>query len=235
MLEYLREDYQLILVDMPGHGFSPRLEGSINEYTGWLHEIVIELRIDSCHIIGHSIGGDLALAYCRSYPEAVQTVVLLDGGYMRGNALPDYSLAEELEVTDKHIHTYVFSSWLDYESKLKEAGFSNKRIELSKDTMMLENGNVRLRVDHSTALSLVKAFYDEPSSDSLQELTRPVLLLRSTEPDMMNKIRRKECEHFSKYASLTVIDLHETGHDLYGESPYDVCQEIKAWVESGRA
>src|SRR6476620_9667148 len=60
--------YKLIVPDIPGSGESARLEqGTMEIYADVLDEIVCEEGLQSFVLIGHSMGGYIALAYAEKY------------------------------------------------------------------------------------------------------------------------------------------------------------------------
>lgn len=83
MWEFLREAFpafRKIALDLPGHGQSDSL--------GYLHrmedmaEVVEALRqklaLRKFHLVGHSMGGYVALAYAEKYPDRLRSIVLLN-------------------------------------------------------------------------------------------------------------------------------------------------------------
>lgn len=80
---FLKDQFTLIIPDIPGSGKSEFLEQGniadshlIGEYARVLHAIVDAESIGSCSIIGHSMGGYIALAFAAFYPEKVNSLGL---------------------------------------------------------------------------------------------------------------------------------------------------------------
>ena len=72
----LRDDTELIAVDFPGFGKSPRQEGwRMVDFAKQLHEEVIS-KVDRAIVCGLSMGGYAALEYYRQFPGKVQALVL---------------------------------------------------------------------------------------------------------------------------------------------------------------
>ena len=81
--QYLsNQDYNVLSIDLPGHGNS---EGkslkSIEEISNWLEKVFNELNISDLTIIGHSQGCLEALEYCSKYPKRVKRLVFVGGSY----------------------------------------------------------------------------------------------------------------------------------------------------------
>ena len=72
---------KVIRIDLPGHGKSgiPPLDYTFEKFAATLNELL--KRIDVCEkfsIIGHSMGGYIALAFAAKYPERISSLVLMN-------------------------------------------------------------------------------------------------------------------------------------------------------------
>ncbi|TAH25804.1 MAG: alpha/beta hydrolase [Cytophagales bacterium] len=68
---YLSSQYQVISIDLPGFGASPN-SNEFNSIPSIAHQIKIlldALKIYSCILVGHSLGGYVALEFAESYPD----------------------------------------------------------------------------------------------------------------------------------------------------------------------
>lgn len=64
----LEESFKVIIPDIPGSGKSELLsEGSMETYAAALDQVIIEEKLSSFVMIGHSMGGYIALAYAETY------------------------------------------------------------------------------------------------------------------------------------------------------------------------
>lgn len=70
-LTVLESTCHLIVPDLPGSGSSGLLTGEagIEDYAECIREILREESIQSCSMIGHSMGGYITLAFAEKYPE----------------------------------------------------------------------------------------------------------------------------------------------------------------------
>jgi len=76
----VRDRYRVIAVDLPGYGESPRLpeRTTIPAYADLLATLISELSDKPAVIIGHSMGGMIALTMTLRHPELVERMVLLN-------------------------------------------------------------------------------------------------------------------------------------------------------------
>lgn len=70
---------RVITLDLPGHGISQVMgECHSMEYLAdTVKEMLDSLGVERCTLVGHSMGGYVALAFCQKYPERLDGVVLL--------------------------------------------------------------------------------------------------------------------------------------------------------------
>ncbi len=72
-VSYLKEKFRLIVPDIPGSGHSDHMEVSgpesriLEEYAEALQQILLHENITRCTLIGHSMGGYIALAFLSLY------------------------------------------------------------------------------------------------------------------------------------------------------------------------
>ena len=75
---YLYKQVRVITLDLPGHGISV-VKGPVHtmEYLADVVKDTLDaLGIARCTLVGHSMGGYVALAFCEKYPERLDGVVL---------------------------------------------------------------------------------------------------------------------------------------------------------------
>ena len=78
----LAEDHTVIAPDLLGHGDSakPRGDYSLGAYASGLRDLLALLGHDRATIVGHSLGGGIAMQYAYQFPERVERMVLVDSG-----------------------------------------------------------------------------------------------------------------------------------------------------------
>lgn len=86
----------LVGVDLRGRGDSGKPDSGygLEAHASDVIRVLDHLGLEDATIVGHSMGGFVALKTALSYPERVRSVVLLDGGWPRVEAEPE-SMSEE--------------------------------------------------------------------------------------------------------------------------------------------
>src|SRR3954451_1917301 len=78
----LARDHTVIAPDLLGHGESakPRGDYSLGAYASGLRDLMAVLGHDRATIVGHSLGGGIAMVFAYQFPERTERMVLVDSG-----------------------------------------------------------------------------------------------------------------------------------------------------------
>lgn len=79
-VDFFSEKYRVITIDLLGHGESEPL-GYVHEMednANVVNEVLKNIKIEKAIIVGHSMGGYVALAFAELYPDKIQKLVLLN-------------------------------------------------------------------------------------------------------------------------------------------------------------
>ena len=78
-IPYLYKEVRVVTLDLPGHGISvvQGEEHSMDFLADTVADALRALGIARCTLVGHSMGGYVALAFCVRHPEMLDGVVLL--------------------------------------------------------------------------------------------------------------------------------------------------------------
>ena len=102
----LSKRFTVIAPDLLGHGLSakPRGDYSLGAYASGVRDLLVALGVDSATIVGHSLGGGVAMQFAYQYPEKVDRMVLVASGglgrevhiVLRASTLPGAGIAMPL-------------------------------------------------------------------------------------------------------------------------------------------
>jgi pimeloyl-ACP methyl ester carboxylesterase len=78
----LARDYTVIAPDFLGHGRSdrPRADYSIAAYACGMRDLLSVLNVDRATVVGHSLGGGVAMQFAYQFPERCERIVLVSTG-----------------------------------------------------------------------------------------------------------------------------------------------------------
>jgi pimeloyl-ACP methyl ester carboxylesterase len=125
----LAGEYTVVAPDLIGHGDSaaPRGDYSLGAHAASIRDLLAAIGIDRATIVGHSLGGGVAMQFFYQFPQRVERLVLISSGglgrdvspLLRTAALPGMSAL--LSMT---IHARLLGGLWDAGSRLRERGSS---------------------------------------------------------------------------------------------------------------
>lgn len=217
----LAESFRVIGVDLRNHGDSPHEDEMDYQLMAQdVRELLQQLNISECAIIGHSMGGKVAMQLALNYPQLVSRLVVadiapaeypqaadghlkilegmaaLDLGSLTSRKDAEQRLAEfvESDVTRKFILTNL--------TRNKEGVY---RWRLNMDAIEKNYENLRARLEWSAPF------------------TKPVLFVKGALSNYIHSKHEKEILEIFPAASVKII--MEAGHWLHAERP-QVFQKI---------
>lgn len=78
----LAERHTVIAPDLLGHGRSakPRGDYSLGGYASGLRDLLVALEVPRATVVGHSLGGGVAMQFAYQFPDRLDRLVLVDSG-----------------------------------------------------------------------------------------------------------------------------------------------------------
>lgn len=86
LVDALNADHRIIAPDLHGHGASAKPMGdySLSAHAATLRDLLDRLEVDRVTLVGHSLGGGIAMQFCYLFPERVERLALVaSGGFGR--------------------------------------------------------------------------------------------------------------------------------------------------------
>ncbi|MGW4523264.1 alpha/beta fold hydrolase [Amycolatopsis sp. NPDC004378] len=95
LLASLAADHTVIAPDLLGHGASakPRADYSVAAYACGMRDLLTTLDVDRVTVIGHSLGGGVAMQFAYQFPERCERLVLVGSGGVGASVHPLLRLA----------------------------------------------------------------------------------------------------------------------------------------------
>ncbi|MEM2865779.1 MAG: alpha/beta hydrolase [Candidatus Hadarchaeales archaeon] len=201
-LEALRGKYLAIAPDLPGHGGSdPLPEASIKGYAEVVAGMMEALGTEEAVVVGHSMGGAVALQLALDHPEKVKSLVLANTGAKLGVSP---LLLEMLRENFRGALEVGWKSMLGRKGRRRDAELEGLKLEM-------EGTRPEVGVADFEACNAFDC------RSRLSEIKKPTLILGGTE-DMLTPVWYHEYLHQHIQGSSLVI-LREVGHLSMVEDP----------------
>jgi pimeloyl-ACP methyl ester carboxylesterase len=90
VIKTLARRFTVIAPDMLGHGLSdkPRGDYSVGGYANGMRDLLTVLGIDRVTVVGHSLGGGVAMQFAYQFPERTERLILVAPGGMGPDVTP---------------------------------------------------------------------------------------------------------------------------------------------------
>lgn len=215
------ESFQVLAVDLPDHGKSAFTQAfNFEDYAKHLSELVDSLDIRQLSVVGHSLGGKVAMQLALNQHELISHLIVLD--------------IAPVEYTARHSNVFQGLNNVVLESitsrKEAEAALSKFVVDSSTRQFLLkslynENHNGNKVWNWRFNLALLEKYYSLLSAaiSSSQPYIGPVLFIKGEHSDYLLPEHRKAVMQLFPNSQSKMIS--GTGHWLHAEKP-DLCAKL---------
>jgi pimeloyl-ACP methyl ester carboxylesterase len=189
-LEHLRKTRRAIALDLRGHGQSqPPANGdySIAALTADLAAVIAALELERFVLVGHSMGGPVAIAYAAEHPAQVAGLVLVASA---AKTPPDMA-KEVIDSLEKDFKT-VYAEW-------GETVLTGAQLNVATKVR-----TVWLAVDQATAMTNIKVLFAQDPLPRLAQYKGPKLAITTAQGDTPMDLHNQ--------ADLPHVTIKDTGH-----------------------
>ncbi len=223
----LSEKHTVYMIDQRNHGRSPFAPtNSYNDLRDDLEEFFKQHQIEKAILLGHSMGGKVAMWFAADFPEKIEKLVIAD------IAPKDYLLLKEDSQFYLHQNILLAMQEIDF-TKIKSRNdvddfmaqkIDDRRIRqfllknVTKDPKTkLYKWRVNAEVLYDYLEEIVSGVNANWLDDRIPITSYPVIFIRG----MKSKYILPEDEVLIKeiYPDATIVDIPEAGHWLHAEQP----------------
>lgn len=103
------KEYRVVTIDLLGHGESDSLGyvHSMEDNANAVHEVLEHLKIEKAIVLGHSMGGYVALALAELHPERIKKLVLLNSTAKEDSAEKKLNRTRAIKAVKQNYVTFV--------------------------------------------------------------------------------------------------------------------------------
>ncbi|HEX3271614.1 MAG TPA: alpha/beta hydrolase [Ktedonobacterales bacterium] len=205
-------DIPCVALDLPGHGALIEQPGpyamSVSDYAAFVRMEIERRKLTDARIVGHSLGGAIALQLALDAPDLVGGIALVGTG-ARLRVLPDLLAAAQTEQAAA-------------QPQLTGFGFAPGHEE-QRDRFLREMEPVA----SGTLYRDLAACDTFDRRDQLERITCPALIVVGTEDRLTPpKYATYLYDHLSQ---ATLVEIAGAGHYLQQEAPEDLAEALRDW------
>ena len=236
MLAHL-SDLKVLAIDFPGHGYSDHYpDGQVPYFHDLVYtiaEILETMDIESCTIMGHSMGGAAASLFAGSFPERVQSLILLDSLGPITTAEPDAPAKMKQAISTWLRHgkraNPIYEDLKSASSTRQKSGNLNYEHALllsKRGTKEVDNGVIWAN-DPKMKLPSPALFSEAQVAAYLQSIEAPTLLVLGKSSFLAKtSIIKDRSEYLRQHQSLWL----DGGHHIHMEQSSQCAKAVREFL-----
>jgi esterase len=207
----LSETYRVWLLDMRNHGRSFHSEEMNYEVmVEDVHEFMKSNQLAHAHLIGHSMGGKVAMNFALTYPELVNDLIIIDIGPKKYEG--DHQVILQ---TMKDISLNDFSERGEIEAQISERIHSQKIVQLMMKNLGRDQNSFFWKPNVEVILNNYRLLMD--TIPSHQIFNGKTVFIKG---ENSNYIEVDELEDFRKYfPEAQMMIVPHAGHWVHADQP----------------
>jgi pimeloyl-ACP methyl ester carboxylesterase len=169
----LARTHTVLAPDLLGHGASdkPRADYSVAAYANGLRDLLTTLGIESATLVGHSLGGGVAMQFAYQFPERTERLILVSAGGVGREVNP---VLRAVSLPGAHL-------------MLSSLGLPGMRLQVGLFAHLMRLLDTDLGQDAAELLTLVDALPDATARDAFIRTLRAVVDWRGQAVTMLDR------------------------------------------------
>jgi pimeloyl-ACP methyl ester carboxylesterase len=235
-------DRTCIAIDMRGFGRTQRPEDGywFPDYLADLDALLDQLAPDApVDLIGHSMGGNIAMLYAGARPQRVRRLVSLEGfGLMR--TTPDQAPARYAQWLDEVKHGSEFSVYENHEQLVRVLARRNPRTPMDRLEFIARSwsqqrsdGKIELRADPKHKRANPVLYQRDQAEACWRAIEAPLLFMLGDQSDLVRRMADvlDEARLRELFRRGTFATVKDAGHMLHHERPEQVAALVEDFLE----
>ena len=218
---FKNKDYSVLSMDLRGHGLSNcNRQIRFNDFSNDLNLMTRKLKISEVILIGHSLGGLIALDFYRKCPNKVLSIILIDSSYKI--SLKTLRLIVPLEFAELKLIQFFARLRKDKPEHMDFQKFKTK-----SDLRLLYEANSSLD-SLVNCNDLMKDLFKINLSSTLKKIKIPVLIIASTEDQIFKVSVSKKMAKMIPEGHFHII---KGTHSVILKKPMQISNIIESFIK----
>lgn len=221
-IDNLSKNYRVIAVDLPGHGNTGNFgyAHSMDLMASAVKAILDQLRLKKCVIIGHSMGGYVALAFADLFPDYLKGICLYHSTAYADTVEKKADRLRAIELVKKSRTVYT-------KATIKNL-FASKNLKYLKKEISFATAIAKSTKKEGIVAGLM-GMRDRPNRDIILGLVNyPIMMVIGEHDNVLNHTLLLEQSRLIK--NLHLLYLEHDGHFGFLESPIQSNKSLRKFL-----
>ncbi len=232
----LAEDHLVLAPDLLGHGDSakPRGDYSMGAFASGLRDLMAMLDVERATIVGHSLGGGVAMQFAYQFPELTERLVLVSSGglgrdvhsFLRAATIPGSELVLPLLASRR-----MLDAGRAVGRVLDRVGIKlgNEVLEMARGHASLGDPQTRAAFVHTLRASVDPAGQRAKATDRLYLASQlPVLIIWGARDHIIPLAHGRRAHELVPGSRLDVFE--RSGHFPHLDEPERFARTLHDWI-----
>ncbi len=236
-IEYLKKYCRCIAIDLPGNGYSDSgpFDYSMQFFAGAVYDAIRQLGLENVVLVGHSMGGQIAMTLALKQPDVCKQLVLCaPAGFEEFSSFERAVYKTSINFLD------FFSSEENSLTQVVKASFYNYQHQTDEmiDELIALMKKQSIQAYRKMIEGCIDGMINEPVFDELNKLSQQTLVLFGDSDALIpnrllhftttEKLAKKAIE---KMQNALLIMLQNCGHFIHVEKHEIVNKAIKEFID----
>ena len=219
----LSKNYKVIVPDLRNHGQSPHDdEMDFKSMTEDISELLKKLSVKECILMGHSMGGKLAMHFAMKYMEMIQKLIVVDvapKSYMKGYS-KHFEFHKNMVNIMSKINVGEISTRSEIENELLKHEISERTVKfLLKNLKKNKNSGFQWKINvpviHRNLYKLIDGTNEEEDFIGNFKFINPALFIKGEKSDYILEEDISLIKNM--FSNVTVQRIQDAGHWVHAE------------------
>ncbi len=217
----LEKTHQVITIDLLGHGQTDCLSyvHTMDDFADAVNAVLIYLKVNKTTLIGHSLGGYVALAFAEKKPELINGLCLL-------NSTPFADSKDRITLRNRAIKVAKSNYKNLVSMSISNLFFEDNRLRFSKDIEAIKTEALKTPLQGYIATQEGMKIRKD-STSILEDLNCKKLIIVGKKDPILSKT---DLQHLEKLDGIDITVL-DGGHMSHIENKEEFLQRIMHFIE----
>ena len=220
----LSENHRIITPDLRNHGKSGHADGmSYEEMADDIIFLINNLKLNNVILIGHSMGGKVAMTLALNYPDYISALIIVDIAPVHYN----HNFKHLIEAMTS-LDLSSLKNRNDAEAELNKVTKEKGVVQFVLQNLIREDNKYCWRINLQQIAFSLTSISQFPEKFETVESRLPTLFLGGSESNYIRSIHNQKI--FDYFPSAEIIMLDGAGHWLHAEKPEEFLNHVKTFI-----